>query len=211
MSSAIDVCEGCRRLRKRCDKDNCVLHPCLESLWPNSRQSQGNATVFLAKYFGRKRFFKLLEAVTSQQRAALFESLLQEACGRTVNPLGGATGLLRAGRWAECQMAVTTVLNGESPRPVPDAPSTPPGANSDEPGAVPAAAVYQNGEPVAGAVPTAAALYQNGDSVEVPPPSINQNGAINQNATQNGDPVEAPDSSVVQSDMPVEESEAAPS
>lgn len=65
---SIDVCEGCRRLRKRCDKDDCVLQPCLESLWKHNKLYQGNATVFLAKYFGRKRFFELLQDVTKEER-----------------------------------------------------------------------------------------------------------------------------------------------
>lgn len=51
---------------------------------------------------------------------ALFQSLLFEACGRTVNPVGGAVGLLWTGRWAVCQAAVDTVLCGGMIRPLPD-------------------------------------------------------------------------------------------
>lgn len=68
---SVDVCEGCRRLRKRCDKDNCVLQPCLETLWSSNKVYQGNATVFLAKYFGRKRFFELLQDVTTDERPGI--------------------------------------------------------------------------------------------------------------------------------------------
>lgn len=46
--------------------------------------------------------------------AALFQSLLYEACGRTVNPVFGAVGLLWAGNWQVCQAAVETVLKGGS-------------------------------------------------------------------------------------------------
>jgi hypothetical protein len=42
----------------------------------------------------------------------LFQSLLFEACGRTVNPVDGAVGLLARGKWHVCQMAVETVLAG---------------------------------------------------------------------------------------------------
>jgi hypothetical protein len=49
--------------------------------------------------------------------AALFQSLLYEACGRTVNPVFGAVGLLWAGNWQVCQAAVETVLKGGSLKP----------------------------------------------------------------------------------------------
>lgn len=45
-------------------------------------------------------------------RSALFQSLLFEACGRTVNPVDGAVGLLSTGNWHVCQAAVDTVLSG---------------------------------------------------------------------------------------------------
>lgn len=44
--------------------------------------------------------------------AALFQSLLFEACGRTVNPVDGAVGLLSSGNWHVCRAAVETVLSG---------------------------------------------------------------------------------------------------
>lgn len=49
---------------------------------------------------------------------ALFQSLLYEACGRTVNPVNGAVGLLSTGNWHLCQAAVETVLAGGTLRPV---------------------------------------------------------------------------------------------
>jgi hypothetical protein len=55
-----------------------------------------------------------ITAVPESQRPALFQSLLYEACGRTVNPVFGAVGLLWAGNWQVCQAAVETVLNGGS-------------------------------------------------------------------------------------------------
>lgn len=50
--------------------------------------------------------------------SALFQSLLFEACGRTVNPVNGAIGLLSTGNWHVCQAAVETVLAGGTPRPI---------------------------------------------------------------------------------------------
>ena len=51
---------------------------------------------------------------------ALFQSLLFEACGRTVNPVNGAVGLLWTGNWHVCQAAVETVLRGGTLRPMPE-------------------------------------------------------------------------------------------
>lgn len=50
--------------------------------------------------------------------AALFQSLLFEAAGRTVNPVNGAVGLLWTGNWHVCQAAVETVLRGGTLRPI---------------------------------------------------------------------------------------------
>lgn len=52
--------------------------------------------------------------------AALFQSLLFEACGRTVNPVNGAVGLLWTGNWHVCQAAVETVLRGGTLKPIPE-------------------------------------------------------------------------------------------
>lgn len=44
--------------------------------------------------------------------AAIFRSLLYEACGRIVNPIYGSAGLLWSGSWQLCQAAVEAVLSG---------------------------------------------------------------------------------------------------
>lgn len=59
--------------------------------------------------------------------AALFRSLLYEACGRTINPVSGAIGLMWTGNWDLCQAAADAVLRGESLRPL----STVPAAFTD--------------------------------------------------------------------------------
>ena len=48
--------------------------------------------------------------------AALFRSLLYEACGRTINPVSGAIGLMWTGNWDLCQAAAAAVLRGDSLR-----------------------------------------------------------------------------------------------
>lgn len=50
----------------------------------------------------------------------MFQSLLFEACGRTVNPVNGAVGLLWTGNWHVCQAAVETVLRGGTLGPIPE-------------------------------------------------------------------------------------------
>ncbi|KAG0608684.1 hypothetical protein M758_8G124300 [Ceratodon purpureus] len=104
-------CNGCRVLRKGCS-ESCILRPCLQ--WIESADAQGHATVFVAKFFGRAGLMGFITAVPENQRPALFQSLLYEACGRTVNPVFGAVGLLWAGNWHVCQAAVETVLKGGS-------------------------------------------------------------------------------------------------
>ncbi|MCO5577572.1 hypothetical protein L7F22_031403 [Adiantum nelumboides] len=107
-------CNGCRVLRKGCS-DSCILRSSLQ--WIESPEAQGHATVFVAKFFGRAGMISFMSAVSESQRPALFQSLLYEACGRTVNPVFGAVGLLWSGNWAVCQAAVETVLKGGSLRP----------------------------------------------------------------------------------------------
>ncbi|XP_030948599.1 LOB domain-containing protein 39-like [Quercus lobata] len=102
-------CNGCRVLRKGCS-DTCVLRSCLQ--WIQSPKAQGNAVLFLAKFFGRSDIIAFVSAVPETQRPALFQSLLFEACGRTVNPVDGSVGLLARGKWHVCQTAVDTVLAG---------------------------------------------------------------------------------------------------
>uniref|UniRef100_A0A5B7A4S4 Putative LOB domain-containing protein 38 n=1 Tax=Davidia involucrata TaxID=16924 RepID=A0A5B7A4S4_DAVIN len=110
-------CNGCRVLRKGCS-ETCILRPCLQ--WIDSPEAQGHATVFVAKFFGRAGLMSFISAVPENQRPALFQSLLFEACGRTVNPVNGAVGLLSIGYWHVCQAAVETVLRGGTLRPIPE-------------------------------------------------------------------------------------------
>ncbi|KAH7686215.1 Lateral organ boundaries LOB domain-containing protein [Dioscorea alata] len=102
-------CNGCRVLRKGCS-DNCSIRPCLQ--WIKSPESQANATVFLAKFYGRAGLMNLINAGPEHLRPAIFRSLLYEACGRIVNPIYGSVGLLWSGSWQLCQAAVEAVLKG---------------------------------------------------------------------------------------------------
>ncbi|KAL6551848.1 hypothetical protein OROGR_008002 [Orobanche gracilis] len=102
-------CNGCRVLRKGCG-DDCSIRPCLD--WIQSPDSQANATVFLAKFYGRAGLMNLVNAGPQHLRPAIFRSLLYEACGRIVNPIYGAVGLLWAGNWHLCQNSVEAVLRG---------------------------------------------------------------------------------------------------
>ncbi|XP_068657491.1 LOB domain-containing protein 39-like [Aristolochia californica] len=113
-------CNGCRVLRKGCS-ESCILRPCLQ--WIESAEAQGHATVFVAKFFGRAGLMSFISSVPEQQRPALFQSLLFEACGRTVNPVNGAVGLLWTANWHVCQTAVETVLRGGTLRPLRDLPT----------------------------------------------------------------------------------------
>lgn len=111
-------CNGCRVLRKGCS-ESCILRPCLQ--WIETPESQGHATVFVAKFFGRAGLMSFISGVPEKQRPALFQSLLFEACGRTVNPVNGAVGLLWTGNWHICQAAVETVLRGGTLQPMTEA------------------------------------------------------------------------------------------
>ncbi|KAI8032157.1 LOB domain-containing protein 38 [Camellia lanceoleosa] len=110
-------CNGCRVLRKGCS-ENCILRSCLQSI--DSPDSQAHATLFVAKFFGRAGLMSFISSVPPNQRPDLFQSLLFEACGRTVNPVNGAVGLLWTGNWHVCQAAVQTVLRGGTLRPIPE-------------------------------------------------------------------------------------------
>ncbi|XP_061370936.1 LOB domain-containing protein 41-like [Gastrolobium bilobum] len=110
-------CNGCRVLRRGCTND-CPIRPCLD--WIKSPDSQANATLFLAKFYGRAGLLNLLTAAPPQPRPSIFKSLLYEACGRIVNPIFGSTGLLSTGRWHLCEAAVEDVLIGA---PIQQAPS----------------------------------------------------------------------------------------
>ncbi|KAL6007474.1 hypothetical protein ACLOJK_032972 [Asimina triloba] len=102
-------CNGCRVLRKGCS-ENCSIRPCLQ--WIKNPESQANATVFLAKFYGRAGLMNLINAGPEHLRPAIFRSLLYEACGRIVNPIYGSVGLLWSGNWQLCQAAVEAVLKG---------------------------------------------------------------------------------------------------
>ncbi|KAL3636086.1 hypothetical protein CASFOL_020633 [Castilleja foliolosa] len=103
-------CNGCRILRKGC-ADDCCLRPCLQ--WTKSSDSQANATLFLAKFYGRAGLFNLINAGPTHLRPEIFMSLMYEACGRIINPIDGAVGLMCSGDWTRCQAAVEAVLAGE--------------------------------------------------------------------------------------------------
>ncbi|CAL9767990.1 unnamed protein product [Musa acuminata subsp. burmannicoides] len=89
-------CNGCRVLRKGCS-DGCTIRPCLQ--WIKSPEAQANATLFLAKFYGRAGLLNLMDAGPQHLRPAIFRSLLYEACGRIINPIYGAAGLLCSGTW----------------------------------------------------------------------------------------------------------------
>uniref|UniRef100_A0A2P2MY11 Uncharacterized protein MANES_02G068400 n=1 Tax=Rhizophora mucronata TaxID=61149 RepID=A0A2P2MY11_RHIMU len=108
-------CNGCRVLRKGCG-ENCSIRPCLQ--WIRSSESQANATVFLAKFYGRAGLMNLINAGPEHLRPAIFRSLLYEACGRIVNPIYGSVGLLWSGSWQLCQAAVEAVLKGTPITPI---------------------------------------------------------------------------------------------
>ncbi|CAF2138605.1 hypothetical protein BRARA_B01697 [Brassica rapa] len=108
-------CNGCRVLRKGCS-ENCSIRPCLQ--WIKSAESQANATVFLAKFYGRAGLMNLLSTGPDHLRPAIFRSLLYEACGRIVNPIYGSVGLLWSGNWHLCQAAVEAVMRGSPVTPI---------------------------------------------------------------------------------------------
>lgn len=62
-------CNGCRVLRKGCS-DNCSIKPCLQ--WIKSPDSQANATVFLAKFYGRAGLLNLINAGPEHLRPGSF-------------------------------------------------------------------------------------------------------------------------------------------
>ncbi|KAG6406862.1 hypothetical protein SASPL_134474 [Salvia splendens] len=94
-------CSGCRILRRGCS-DHCILRPCLDWI-PVSKRSY---------------LLTFIASIPVSKRSALFQSLLYDACGRTVNPVNGVVGLLTTGNWYICHAAVETVLAGEVLRPI---------------------------------------------------------------------------------------------
>ncbi|OMO73922.1 hypothetical protein CCACVL1_17075 [Corchorus capsularis] len=101
-------CNGCRVLRKGCS-ENCMLRQSLQCI--DNPQAQANATVFVAKFFGRAGLMSFLSSVAQPQRPAV---------GRAINPVSGAVGLLWTGNWNVCQSAVQTVLRGGTLQPLPE-------------------------------------------------------------------------------------------
>ncbi|KAK8944641.1 LOB domain-containing protein 41 [Platanthera zijinensis] len=61
-------CNGCRVLRKGCG-ENCSIRPCLQ--WIKNPDSQANATVFLAKFYGRAGLMNLIHAGPDHLRAGI--------------------------------------------------------------------------------------------------------------------------------------------
>ncbi|KAL0396791.1 UNVERIFIED_CONTAM: LOB domain-containing protein 42 [Sesamum calycinum] len=104
-----ESCNGCRVLRKGCSQ-NCTLRPCLQ--WIKSPESQANATLFLAKFYGRAGLINLINAAPAHLHPEIFRSLLYEACGRIINPVHGSVGLMCSGNWPRCHAAVEAVLQG---------------------------------------------------------------------------------------------------
>lgn len=62
----------------------------------------------------------MADVLARSRDAAVFQSLMYEAAGRTINPVSGAVGLLGAGSWQLCQAAVETVLRGGAIGPLPE-------------------------------------------------------------------------------------------
>ncbi|XP_009397285.2 LOB domain-containing protein 37 [Musa acuminata AAA Group] len=110
-------CNGCRVLRRGCSA-TCILRQCIQCI--DGAGAQAHATAFVAKFFGRSTLLSFLSSVPLPRRPAAFRSLLYEACGRTINPVTGATGLLWTGNWHLCEAAVATVLGGGTIHPLPE-------------------------------------------------------------------------------------------
>ncbi|KAK8686677.1 hypothetical protein V6N13_125700 [Hibiscus sabdariffa] len=109
-------CNGCRVLRKGCTQ-SCSIRPCLH--WIPNSLSQANATLFLAKFYGRAGLLNLIDAALPNLRPGVFKSLLYEACGRIVDPVHGSVGLMCSGNWHLCEAAVDAVLSGAPVKQVP--------------------------------------------------------------------------------------------
>lgn len=65
-------CNGCRVLRKGCN-ENCILRQSLQGI-DHSPQAQANATVFVAKFFGRAGLMAFLSAVPESQRSGIIRT-----------------------------------------------------------------------------------------------------------------------------------------
>nr|CAD1842673.1 unnamed protein product [Ananas comosus var. bracteatus] len=98
-------CNGCRVLRKGCSA-GCAIRSCLQ--WIRSPDSQANATVFLAKFYGRAGLLNLISSCPLHLRSFV----VIRGCGRVLDPVCGSVGLLWSGNWQLCQAAVEAVLKG---------------------------------------------------------------------------------------------------
>jgi hypothetical protein len=76
-------CNGCRVLRKGCS-DNCAIRPCLQ--WIRSPDAQGNATVFLAKFYGRAGLINLITAGPEHVRPGMCISVRTYICTYLKDP-----------------------------------------------------------------------------------------------------------------------------
>ncbi|GKV18265.1 hypothetical protein SLEP1_g28670 [Rubroshorea leprosula] len=88
--------------------------------WIDNAEAQGHATVFVAKFFGHYGLISFLSAIPESQRPA---------CGRMVNPVNGAVGLLWMENWHVCQVAVEIVLLGKTLRPLSELMVSPPASD----------------------------------------------------------------------------------
>ncbi|KAI6669329.1 hypothetical protein NL676_004214 [Syzygium grande] len=75
-----------------------MLRQCLQHI--DSPQAQAHAILFVAKFLGRAALVSFVSAVPATHCPALFQSLLFEVVGRTINPAGGAVGLIWIGNSA---------------------------------------------------------------------------------------------------------------
>lgn len=76
-------CNGCRILRKGCN-ENCILRQSLQGI--ESPQAQANATVFVAKFFGRAGLMSFLSSVPESQRPGIiFHLFFDRSCEFQLN------------------------------------------------------------------------------------------------------------------------------
>lgn len=95
--------------------------------------------------------------------AAIFQSLLFEAAGRTINPVNGAVGLLWTGNWHECQAAVETILRTGTLVPVSGCHSTSPGLN----GVSDSSNIFKHGNQVSSSRSKRRRLYESSKLLQV--------------------------------------------
>jgi len=74
-------CNGCRILRKGCGED-CAIRPCLE--WINTPQAQANATLFLAKFYGRAGLVNLIDSAPQHNGPGKFNIYVYFIFGKII-------------------------------------------------------------------------------------------------------------------------------